>query len=312
MPQSSSRTVLRIGTRGSRLALTQAEFVKDALNDRDGIKAELVVIRTSGDRILDRPLADIGGKGLFAKELEEALLARDIDLAVHSMKDMPAQLPSGLRIVATPARENPADAVICGNAGGLECLPPGARIGTSSVRRKAQIARARPDLEIVALRGNVDTRLAKLDAADVDALVLAYAGLTRLGLQQRASAILSTDTWLPAPAQGAVGIEMREDHGCANFIASVFDDATTAIELSCERAFLAALDGSCRTPIAGLATLAGDCLLFRGELLAPDGAKSAAIRIDVRLGDRRRAEAARLGEEAGLDVKRRAQAWLAP
>jgi hydroxymethylbilane synthase len=213
MPQSISSSpprasllrpsALRLGSRGSKLALAQAEMVRAAL--ASFVDCTVVAIRTTGDRIQDRPLADAGGKGLFTKELEEALLAGQIDLAVHSMKDVPVFLPEGLAIGAVLPREDPRDAFISPVAATLAELSAGARVGTSSVRRAAQIARARPDLEIVSLRGNVDTRLARLDSGRMDAIVLAVAGLKRLGLDARATSILSADTWLPALAQGAVG-----------------------------------------------------------------------------------------------------------
>ncbi|HEX4078664.1 MAG TPA: hydroxymethylbilane synthase [Rhizomicrobium sp.] len=310
MSQTPSSPSLRIGTRASRLARAQTFAVEAALRSRYECPTELVLIRTSGDRIQDRPLAELGGKGLFAKELEDALLAGRIDLAVHSMKDLPTRLPQGLAVIATPAREDPADAFISNIAPRLEELPIGARIGTSSVRRAAQILRMRPDVEIVPLRGNVDTRLARLDADDMDAIVLAVAGLKRLGLQERATLVLSTDSWLPALAQGAIGIEMREDDHRASVIEDALDDPGTAGALACERAFQAALDGSCRTPIAGLANVTANRLAFRGEVLAPDGSDSAATRVDVELGARPLETAAHAGREAGLLLRERARRWL--
>lgn len=302
---------LRIGTRGSKLARAQTASVQEALRRSCGLGSELVVIRTSGDRIQDRPLADIGGKGLFAKELEEALLSSGIDIAVHSMKDLPTQLPAGLEIVATPPRDDPGDAFVSQRWNTIEAMPDGARIGTSSVRRAAQIARARPDLEIVSLRGNVDTRLAKLDAGEIDAIILAVAGLKRIGAETRTTSILSTQSWLPALSQGAIGLEMREDDPRAGLIAAPLNDEPTAIALTCERAFQAALDGTCRTPIAGLARLEGSRLVFRGEVLAPDGSDSAEARIDVTLGEDARAHAARAGRETGLSLRERVRPWLA-
>lgn len=275
------------------------------------MKSDLVAIRTSGDRIQDRPLAEIGGKGLFAKELEEALLAGDIDIAVHSMKDLPAELPEGLEIVATPAREDPADVFVSHHANSLEDLARGTRIGTSSVRRTAQIARARPDLETVSLRGNIDTRLAKLDADQVDAVILALAGLRRIGLEARAASVLSPERWLPALSQGALGLEMRERDSRTDEIRAALNDETTAIALACERAFQAALDGSCRSPIAGLARVADGRLRFHGEVLAPDGKDWADTRVEFELGAEPCAQAAKAGREAGLSLRARAQPWLA-
>ncbi|MGH6878167.1 MAG: hydroxymethylbilane synthase [Rhizomicrobium sp.] len=311
MPQRPSLPVLRVGTRGSKLARAQAVAVQEILRSRLGGVSELVPIKTSGDRVRDRPLADLGGKGLFAKELEDALLTGCIDLAVHSMKDLPTRLPEGLVVVATPARENPSDVFISNVAASLEELAGGARIGTSSVRRAAQIARLRPDLEIVPLRGNVDTRLARLERDEIDAIVLALAGLKRLGLESRATSILSTDAWLPALAQGAIGIEMRGTDDRAETVAAALNDCDTASALSCERAFQDALDGSCRTPIAGLAKIAENRLLFRGEALALDGSASAATRVEIELGATPAENAARAGREAGLSLKERARPWLA-
>lgn len=307
MPQSSSS--LRLGTRGSKLARTQAGMVARALEER-GIACEIVPVKTTGDRILDRSLADAGGKGLFTKELEEALLSGAIDLAVHSMKDVPTALPGGLAIAATLPREDPSDAFIAKRVRALSELPAGARVGTSSVRRRAQLLRVRPDLECLPLRGNVDTRLAKLEAGETDAILLATAGLKRLGLAGRVSSILNPEEWLPSLAQGAVGIEIRQsDAKTASLIAALNDDAA-ATELACERAFQAALDGSCRTPIAGLARLDGRRLCFRGEVIAPDGRDFAATSFQIVLGGDPKQEAARAGRDAGIALRPRAVRWL--
>ncbi|MBI3676336.1 MAG: hydroxymethylbilane synthase [Proteobacteria bacterium] len=308
MPQSPSSS-LRIGTRGSKLARFQAELVQRLLKENAGIACELVIVKTSGDRILDRPLADAGGKGLFTKELEEALLRQEIDLAVHSMKDVPVQIPAGLKIAALLPREDARDAFLSPKAKTLQDLSKGAVIGTSSVRRKAQVMRARPDLEIRLLRGNVDTRLAKLDAGTFDAILLAMAGLKRLGLAARVTSILPLVSWLPALAQGAIGIETRDDN-VAKQVAPL-NDETTAIALACERAFQASLDGSCRTSIGGYAKVEKDRLMFEGEVLAPDGSAFAGEKIDVRLSGDFVVEAARLGREAGLTLKPRVAQWLA-
>lgn len=270
--------------------------------------AEIVVVKTSGDRIQDRTLADAGGKGLFTKELEEALFENHIDLAVHSMKDVPAVLPKGLMIGALLPREDPRDALIAPNACTLSELRARARVGTSSVRRKAQLARARNDVESLLLRGNVDTRLAKLDGGAFDAIILAVAGLKRLGLGARANAPLSPEDWLPSPAQGAVGIEIRTDDARTRKSVSSLDDEMTAMALACERAFLASLDGSCRTPIAGLATIANGMLRFHGEVLAPDGGDFVETRIETACSNRE--DAARLGREAGLSIRAHALRWL--
>jgi hydroxymethylbilane synthase len=310
MPQSQSSQKLRIGTRGSQLARIQTDMVQ-ALLSRAGADCEVVAIKTSGDRIQDRTLADAGGKGLFTKELEDALLDGRIDLAVHSMKDVPTIFPEGLGIAALSPREDPRDAFLSHRAKSLMELPKGARIGTSSVRRQAQVMRTRPDLEVVLLRGNVDTRLAKLDAGAFDAILLAYAGLKRLGLGARATSLLSPDDWLPALAQGAVGVEVRMDDARTASIVAPLNDHATAVAIACERAFQSALDGSCRTPIAGLATYANERLQFRGEVLAPDGSDLVAAEFDKSLGADAVIRAEVAGRELGLELKPRAVRWLA-
>jgi len=301
---------LRLGTRGSKLALVQAELVRGLLVRR-GTACEIVILKTSGDRIQDRPLADAGGKGLFTKELEEALLRHDIDLAVHSMKDVPTDLPPGLAIPAILPREDPRDVFLSAKAKSLRDLPKGARVGTSSVRRTAQVKRARPDVETVLLRGNVDTRLRKLDEGEYDAIILALAGLRRLGLAERATTILATSEWLPALAQGAIGIEIRESDESALHAIAPLDDAPSSTALACERAFQSALDGTCRTPIGGLATIKGSKLSFHGEVLAPDGSDAAETSFEVALGANAHSDAARAGREAGLVLKPKATPWLA-
>jgi hydroxymethylbilane synthase len=307
MPQNPSS--LRLGTRGSKLARVQAGMVARALQEK-GIACEIVPVKTTGDRILDRPLADAGGKGLFTKELEEALLSGVIDLAVHSMKDVPTALPPGLTIGAILPREDPSDVFIAKRARTFLDLMPGARIGTSSVRRKAQVLRLRPDLECTPLR-NIDTRLAKLEAGETDAILLAMAGLRRLGIAGRVTSILDVEEWLPSLAQGAVGIEIRQcDTRTASLIAAL-DDEAACIELACERAFQAVLDGSCRTPIAGLARVNGTRLSFRGEVIAPDGSDSAATDFQIQLGADPRQDAACAGHDAGAALRPRAARWLA-
>ena len=301
-----AQTTTRIGTRGSRLARVQADMVARALGGACGI----VAVKTSGDRILDRPLADAGGKGLFVKELEEALLAGEIDLAVHSMKDVPPALPDGLAIGAVLPREDPRDVFISHKARTLAELAKGARIGTSSVRRQALVARARPDLRTALLRGNVDTRLRKLDDGEYDAILLAHAGLKRLGMEARITSFMPVEEWLPALSQGAIGIEMRESDTETGRLVSPLNHAPTGIALACERAFQLALDGSCRSPIGGLAAYENNRLAFRGEVIAPDGGGFAQTDFDVPFtGDAK--EAARLGREAGEELRPRAQQWLA-
>lgn len=311
MPQSNPTSILRLGTRGSRLAMAQSEHVRQALAAM-GVACELVEVKTSGDRIQDRPLADAGGKGLFVKELEEALLAGRIDVAVHSMKDVPVQLPEGLRLGAVLEREDPRDALLAAQPASLEALPHGARLGTASVRRKAQALRARPDLCIELLRGNVDTRLRRLDEQHFDAILLAFAGLKRLGLAKRPLNLLDSDSWLPALGQGAVGIELRSDDTRTQAAVAPLRHTPTEIALTCERAFQAALDGSCRTPIAGLAQIQGNELHFAGEVLAPDGRDFVSRRVVHVLSAAPLEDAARLGHEAGAALRSKAAPWLAP
>ncbi len=305
----SQNRILRLGTRGSKLALVQAHMVRDRLVAA-GAFCDIVILKTSGDRIQDRSLADAGGKGLFVKELEDALLKDEIDLAVHSMKDVPTQLPPGLSLSAFLEREDPSEAFLSNTAKTLADLPKGARLGTSSVRRRAQALRARPDLEIVLLRGNVDTRLRKLDEGRMDAIFLALAGLKRLGLDSRATHVLSPKDWLPSLGQGVIGIEIRETDTYAREITGTLNHVPSELALTCERAFQAALDGSCRTPIAGLATVDGDMLAFSGEVLAPDGSDSVAAAFTLPLGPNPRAEAENAGREAGENLKPRAAPWL--
>ena len=295
---------IRIGTRGSPLALAQASLTRAALAAAHGWSEdaiEIVTIRTSGDRIQDRPLSEAGGKGLFTKEIEEALLAGAIDLAVHSAKDMPTVLPDGLMLAACLAREDVRDVFISRRAASLRDLPRGAVVGTASLRRQAQVRRLRPDLSTVVLRGNVETRLRKLDAGEVDATLLALAGLRRLGLAGEATALLDIDEFLPAVGQGAVTIEARIDDAGTRELLAKIDHADTSVALGCERAFLAVLDGSCRTPIAGHATLQGDRLSFRGMILRPNGSEAFET---SRTGSRK--DAIALGADAGAELKARA------
>ena len=275
-----------------------------------GAPCEIVILKTTGDRIQDRSLADAGGKGLFVKELEDALLREDIDLAVHSMKDVPTALPPGLSLAAFLEREDPSEAFVSHKANTLADLPKGARLGTSSVRRHAQAVRVRPDLEVVLLRGNVDTRLKKLDDGEMDAIFLALAGLKRLGLQDRATAILDPQAWLPSLAQGVIGIEIRETDTHAREIVNMLNHVPSELAVTCERAFQAALDGSCRTPIAGLATVSGNTLAFEGEVLAPDGSQSEFTSFRIVFGHNPREEAQIAGREAGEALKPKVAQWL--
>jgi hydroxymethylbilane synthase len=300
---STKVSILRIGSRGSPLALVQAREVQNRLATACGLdmeQIEIKVIRTTGDAIQDRPLADAGGKGLFTKEIEEALVAGTIDLAVHSSKDMPTVLPAGLVLSAFLPREDARDAFISRRAKTLRDLPSGAVIGTASLRRQALVKRLRPDLAVVPLRGNVETRLRKLEAGEVDATLLAVAGLKRLGLLSAATALLDIDEFLPAVGQGAIGIETRDDAATRALVAMI-DDADTAIALAAERAFLAVLDGSCRTPIGGHAQVDGDKVRFRGIIARPDGSETFEVSREGSCQD-----AAALGADAARELKGRA------
>ena len=297
---------LRIGTRGSPMALRQTGLVRDRLlaahPDLAGTEAvEIVTIRTTGDRVQDRRLAEIGGKGLFTKEIEEALFARRIDLAVHSLKDVETWLPDGLAIACVLPRDDPRDAFLSMRSPSFADLSRGASIGTASLRRQAQLLRRRPDLRVVPIRGNADTRLKKLEAGEADAIVLALCGLERLGIAERATEILPREVMLPAVGQGVLAIECRAaDDGLRRLLAPLHDAGTAAC-VTAERAMLAALDGSCRTPIAGLAELDGDRLLLEGLLLKPDGSAEVRARCAGGIGD-----AERLGSELGGELRRRA------
>ncbi len=260
---------LRIGTRGSPLALWQANHVRQ-LFESAGIASELEVIRTSGDRLTNIPLAQIGGKGLFTKEIEEALLARRIDLAVHSLKDLPTQLPPGLVLGAVTQREDPRDALVSRSRQPLLELPGGARIGTSSLRRQVQLKRLRPDLVIEPLRGNLDTRLRKLDSGQYDAIVLAAAGLNRLGAFERVTQVFEPEEMIPAIGQGALAIEVRADDTRIRPLLSVVHHPDTATATSAERAFLQRLGGGCQVPIAAHARLRDDGLYLIGLVANPD------------------------------------------
>jgi hydroxymethylbilane synthase len=276
-----------------------------AAHKLDKAAVEVVVIRTTGDRITDRALAEAGGKGLFTKELDEALIDRRIDVAVHSAKDLPTLLPEALAIAGYLPREDARDALIAPRFGSLAALPVGARIGTASVRREAQLKRLRPDLAVSLLRGNVDTRLRKLAEGECDATLLALAGLKRLGLADRVTQILDAANFLPAVGQGAIAlVARREDPAIAARLAPVLD-ATTGVVLAAERAFLGALDGSCRTPIAGHATLQGALLDFRGLALRQDGTDAVEV---TRQGAPQ--DAARLGADAAAELLARLPAGV--
>jgi hydroxymethylbilane synthase len=293
--------IIRIGTRASPLALAQAYETRTRLMQAHGLgedQFEIVKFITTGDKVLGQPLAEIGGKGLFTQELEDALLSGSLDLAVHSMKDVPTALPPGLEIASMLPREDPRDALISLTANSLQDLPKGAKLGSSSLRRNAQALRVRPDLKPVQFRGNVQTRLRKLEEGVAAATFLAVAGLNRLGLSQHISKVMEMDEMLPAVAQGAIGIEIKSSNERARKLVEAIHHADTGIAVSCERAFLAELEGSCRTPIAGHASIKGGTLHFRGQLLTEDGrlcheAEMAAPRAD----------GMRLGLEVGQRVK---------
>ncbi len=296
--------LLRLGTRGSPLALTQTGLVRDALAKAVPALAapgaiEIVAIKTTGDVIQDRPLSEAGGKGLFVKEIEEALLQRRIDAAVHSMKDMPTAQPPGLAISAFLPREDARDVLIAGDLARIDELPQGAIVGTSALRRKALLLHRRPDLQIVTLRGNVDTRLAKRADGTVQATILALAGLKRLGRTGVGTAIPEAEM-LPAVGQGAVCIEARDDDAQTRGWLAAIDHEATAVCVRAEHAMLVVLDGSCRTPIAGHAILTGGELHLRGLIARPDGSEVIATE---RRGSI--AEAAALGRDAGEELKRR-------
>jgi hydroxymethylbilane synthase len=295
---------LLIGTRGSPLALWQARHVWSRLLATSGLgegDVGLNVITTSGDRIKDKPLREFGGKGLFTKEIDEALLREDADLAVHSMKDLPTDLPRGIAIAAVLPRADVRDAFISSKAPSLEALPPGSAVGTSSLRRAAQVRRLRPDLRVVDFRGNVETRLKKLGDGQADATLLALAGLERLGLAAHATSILSTEEMLPAVAQGAIGITCRADDAKTRALLEPLNDQASATSVACERSFLARLDGSCKTPIAGLAEIEAGTLRFRGLIITPDGSEWDDIEVTGK------AEHARqIGSDAGAELLARA------
>jgi hydroxymethylbilane synthase len=304
MTQSSAAPFLRIGTRGSPLALWQAHEVQARLAAAHGIAPDAItitVIKTSGDIIQDRPLSEVGGKGLFTKEIEQALSDNRVDLAVHSSKDMPTVLPDGLILAACLPREDVRDAFISRKAATLADLPLAAVVGTASLRRQAMVKRLRPDLQVVPFRGNVETRLKKLDDGVVDATLRALAGLKRLGRADAATSILDADSFLPAVGQGAIGIETRADDRRTRDLVAAIGDPDTLTALTTERAFLAVLDGSCRTPIAGHARVAGGTLTFRGLILRPDGSEALET---SRNGAA--VEGAALGADAGRELKGRA------
>ncbi|MCG8588565.1 MAG: hydroxymethylbilane synthase [Proteobacteria bacterium] len=294
-------TAVRVATRGSDLALAQAGQMAKLMAEALSVETELVVVQTSGDRLKDVPLSDIGGKGLFVKEVEEALLAGDADVAVHSAKDLPAKLPAGLVLAAFPERQDPRDALVGRRAGAsLATLPRGARVGTGSARRTSQLLAERPDLEIVPLRGNVPTRLARLEERELDAVVLASAGLERLGLADRIDERIAPERMLPAVCQGTLALEVRADSALARDLADRVDHAATRAAASAERGFLTRLEGDCNVPLAAYADwLESGELRVRGLVLSQDGQRRAA---SERVGAAGEAEA--LGRELADAVRR--------
>ena len=294
----------RIGTRGSPLALAQAHEARDRLMAAHGLPEdafEIVVLSTRGDRVIDRPLSEIGGKGLFTAEIETQLLSGELDLAVHSSKDMATRLPEGLEIMAYLPREDVRDAFLSPVAPDLADLPEGAMVGTASLRRQALVRKLRPDLRVKIFRGQVDTRLRKLAEGDADATLLAYAGLKRLGKPEIVTAILDPSVFPPAPAQGAICIEARSGNDRARELLAAVNHGPTYAAVECERAFLAVLDGSCRTPIAGYACLDGGRIRFSGMILTPDGQTHHSIADDGDVGD-----AGAIGLRAGHTLRDRA------
>jgi len=300
---------LRIGARGSKLSLAQTGQIRATLAARLGVAAEtieIVPITTSGDRLQDGRLIEAGGKGLFTKELDEALRDRRIDIAVHSLKDLPTHLPDDIVLACVPEREDPRDAFVSLSAKTLADLPVGAHIGTASLRRQAQTLHARSDVRVSVLRGNVDTRLRKLEAGDADATYLAIAGLKRLGLESRAASLVDPNDMPPAACQGALAITARRDDASTLQALSGFEDINARIEIEAERAFLTALDGSCRTPIGALARVSGGQLNFIGEALTPDGAGRWRRTESVLLGKNPIQTAQNLGLRLGGHIREEA------
>ncbi|HEY0145502.1 MAG TPA: hydroxymethylbilane synthase [Methylovirgula sp.] len=291
---------LRIGTRGSRLALTQADQVTKSIAAALGAQTplmEIIVIRTTGDQIQDRALGESGGKGLFTKELDSALMHGDIDLAVHSAKDLPTYLPQGIDIVGYLPREDARDAWISNKAKDPRTLPSGSVVGTASLRRSAMLLRLRPDLAITLLRGNVETRLAKIERGEIDATILALAGLKRLNFTDKATGLLDTHDFVPAVGQGAIAITVRSGDAPVAAALKPILDAETAVALACERALLQVLDGSCRTPIGGHAWLENDVLHLRAIILRPDGSQHFATQVQGSPADPQH-----LGESAAREL----------
>jgi hydroxymethylbilane synthase len=288
---------LCIGSRGSKLALWQSNHIAAFLRAQ-GHTVDIQIIQTTGDKITDVALAKVGTKGMFTKEIEEALAAGEVDLAVHSLKDLPTELPPGFEIVAIPKRENPLDAFLSANFASIEALPPGSRVGTSSLRRQAQLMALRPDLDVHPLRGNVDTRLRKLEAGEYAAIILAAAGVNRLGLTQLVRQIIPADGMCPAAGQGALGIEIREGDATTGERLSFLDDPAARITTTCERALLNAMGGGCQVPIGAFAEVGEGGLRLRAVVAHPDGTK-------VLREDQTGSDPLRLGEAVGKELLKR-------
>ncbi len=268
---ATKRDKLVIGTRGSKLALWQAEYIKSRVEETTGAEVEIKIIKTTGDKILDVPLAKVGGKGLFTKELEVELMAGTVDLCVHSMKDVPTMLPEGLVIAAMPARVDPRDAIVARETGDLMSLPQGARVGTSSLRRRAQIAAIRPDLELIDVRGNLDTRMRKAEDGEVAAVILASAGITRMGWAERITGYIPTEQMISAVGQGAIGIEIREDDEYMQEVCAAIADQDTMTCVSAERVVMRDLDGGCQVPIGAYARIENGELVMDALVASLDG-----------------------------------------
>ena len=303
---AQSREKLVIGTRGSKLALWQSEYIKGLVEQITGLPVELKIIKTTGDKILDVPLAKVGGKGLFTKELEVELLAGTVDLCVHSMKDVPTELPEGLGIAAMPPRVDPRDALVSGAGYTLETLPQGAKVGTSSLRRIAQVRALRPDVEIVDVRGNLDTRMRKAENGEVDVVILASAGITRMGWADRITGYIATDQMVSAVGQGAIGIEIRESD---EFMADVMDkigDGPTMLCVTAERVVMNKLEGGCQVPIGAYARLDGDTLVMDAVVGSVAGDRILRAHLEgpasqpIELGEKTVAELLELGADAIL------------
>jgi hydroxymethylbilane synthase len=277
---AAERASLVIGTRGSKLALWQSEYIKTKLEALTGLPVWLTIIKTTGDKILDVPLAKVGGKGLFTKELEVELEAGTVDLCVHSMKDVPTELPQGLMIAAMPERVDPRDAIVSGAGYDLASLPKGGRVGTSSLRRRAQLLALRPDLEIVDIRGNLDTRMRKAENGEVDAVILASAGITRMGWADRITTYIDTDSMCPAVGQGAIGIEIRSDDDYMLGVCERLTDLETMACVSAERVVMRTLEGGCQVPIGAYCRFEDDMLVMDGVVASVDGTRVVRYRLE--------------------------------